>query len=208
MPDLGSVLKDAAGTPRQLDMAAVSERAERARRRGRVARAVGGAGALAVVLGVTVVALAVLSDDRSAVARATDLPIPPVDEPLGTFLDDGTPVWVTQDEEGTVHVLAASYPDDEVQAWGVRWCPTSGMFESYWFSAWGLDGRRRATGPAPTGLSRYEVEVVDSATVRVPVQEPAPGDRELGDPPPRNAQWCDGGPASVDHPAWDDKMGG
>lgn len=174
---------------------------ERRVRRRAVRRTVGAVVATAAVV-VLVVVLAVRPGDVSfpaieparpdpanPVAQDGVLPVPPVRQAIAAYLDDGTPVFVSQPAEGDVWVLDAVDPKKPTL---LAFCASSGWFEDPWhgsrFSGWG----DWVGGPAPTGMLAYPIEVAsDGETVRVlrpPRTAPAPArgdhraDGELNQP--------------------------
>ncbi len=103
-----------------------------------------------------------------------DLAIPEVGEVEAGFLDDGHPVFVIHDMDGSVHVVEAI--STHIKEDTMAWCPTSRTIEDVFHGAiWDPWGRYVA-GPGASDLGTYEFEVIEGRselTVTAYV-EPAP----------------------------------
>jgi hypothetical protein len=121
-------------------------------------------------------------------AEGTVLDVPPAGQATPARLSDGTPVFVSHEPSGDVHVVEARNPH---RYWGlttlVGWCPPAGTFES------ALDGSRfdvagrHLIGPAPHGLATYEVTRNDRVVLVGARRDPQPR-TPVGDPAVRD--WC------------------
>lgn len=85
------------------------------------------------------------------------LPIPEVGDAIATYLDDGTPVFVSHPAEGELVVLdPAGHPFPQL----VSFCPSSGWFTEYpragQYNGWG----DYVGGPAATAMAAYPHELV------------------------------------------------
>lgn len=164
--DMRAVLHDAAARDDDgPDVEAILARAGRLRARRRVIAA-----GVAVLVPLAVLA-AVLVPGRVDVGlvdrpAASGLEVPTGEEQVAAaFLDDGTPVFVSNLGADGVAVLDARVPyqpiSDGVDVLAL-WCPPAGLFiEVPRESAFAPDGQY-LTGPAPSGLVPYGVEQLDS----------------------------------------------
>lgn len=116
-----------------------------------------------VVVGLSAVGYGLLAPriaDSTRDQRGT-LAIPPPGTARALFLDDGRPVYVVADDDGTPVVLDAQgghVPSGAGHL--VAWCPATQFFEDLFSGgAYTADGRR-IDGPSPSGLLRYGVEAV------------------------------------------------
>ncbi|MTV24511.1 hypothetical protein FTX61_03640 [Nitriliruptoraceae bacterium ZYF776] len=79
------------------------------------------------------------------------------------YLDDGTPVFVSHAEDGTVRVLDAH--DRHFAGKMVVFCPgIDRLLEPRAGSSYLLDGTYAGGGPSPADLSRYPAELTDDGT--------------------------------------------
>jgi len=175
--DMREVLHDAAARDEDgPDVDAILARAGRLRARRRVAAGV------AVLVPLAVLAFAVLPGrvDVGLVDRPTGsvLEVLTAEEQVAAaFLEDGTPVFVSNLGADGVAVLDARVPYQPIGP-GVDvlalWCPSAGLFaEVPGGSEFTPDGQYLA-GPAPSGLLPYRVEQLDSRRVRVGERGSAP----------------------------------
>jgi hypothetical protein len=167
--DVRELLSDAAARPAGgPDTDAVLRRARSLQRR---RRAAGGAAAL-VVLPLLVLGAGVLlrANPITFVAPTPSVVgVPPPGEVAPAELNDGTPVWVLNDEDGEVRVLEAVDPHGWYSMRAlVAWCPTAHTFEAPGTaSRWDIRGRWMA-GPSGRDLGTFEVDYsADGATARV-----------------------------------------
>lgn len=178
MSDIAGELRVAAGSPRRdLDLEATLRRGEQLGRRARRAR-VGFALSL-VVLALAVAGLVLPQRDSDPLAGTEVLPLPELGAALDTYLDDGTPVWVTRTTDDEVHVLLAQ--SEGMHVWGRH---TFTRFEPFLESPWGswfaADGTA-VYGPAAAGLGRFETVEVGPDSVRVDLTvDPIPAPRNHG----------------------------
>lgn len=143
----------------------------RSRRRRRTRRRVtsGTVAALAVVL-VGVIAWPGVGPDRVVIDQVagTDgqvlgtLDVPERGSASAGYLDDGTPVFVSHAEDGTVRVLDALDPDLDGKL--IVYCPQlERLLEPRADSTYLLDGTY-AGGPSPADLSRYPAELTGNGS--------------------------------------------
>ncbi len=89
-------------------------------------------------------------------------PVPELGQTEPGRLDNGRPVFVVHDVDGTLDVIEAvstHLPDDLV-----GWCPSSRTIDDVFHGArWDAHGRYVA-GPGPENLGRYTFEMDDSGT--------------------------------------------
>lgn len=122
-------------------------------------------------------------------AQTIVLEVPPAGQAAPALLPDGTPLFITHETDGDVHVVEAINPH---RFWGlttlVGWCPPAGAFED------ALDGSRFDAagnylyGPAPHGLATYDA--TRNADVVLVGERRAGAPRAVvGDPAVR--QWCE-----------------
>lgn len=117
------------------------------------------------------------------------LPLPEPGEAVATWLDDGTPVFVGREEDGTVHVLDATAGERESTL--VGWCSSSGSFGDIFGARWTVAGGY-VGGPAYGDLRRYPAELVESgetAAVRVTGDLGPPRDRSSAER--ERGPWCE-----------------
>ena len=129
-------------------------------------------------------------------AQTVVLDVPPAGQAAPAELPDGTPVFVSHEPDGNVHVVEAVNPH---AFWGVTtlvgWCRQAGAFESP------LDGSRfdaagrHLYGPAPRDLATYTT-TRNGDVVLVGDRVEAAGRSLTGDPAVR--QWCGGSVATLD----------
>ncbi|HYI67824.1 MAG TPA: hypothetical protein VEW95_12955 [Candidatus Limnocylindrales bacterium] len=107
------------------------------------------------------------------------------------YLPDGTPVWVIAHLDGSVDVLSAF--DTHVPfhlgklLW---WCPTArGLDNPHHGSRWDEYGVRIG-GPAPAGLSSWEVDVRSSRVFPGAPRPAPPRDAPVSGPPEHERDWC------------------
>ncbi|MEX2625499.1 MAG: hypothetical protein WD225_01380, partial [Ilumatobacteraceae bacterium] len=107
------------------------------------------------------------------------LPLPEVGSATAGYLEDGTPVFVSQPEAGEIVVVGAT--DHHLGDRLVVFCETSGWFEEPYhasrYNGWG----EWTGGPSPSGLSPYRFEVVEGpvrAGVRVTGGPDTPSERD------------------------------
>ncbi|MGY6502684.1 MAG: hypothetical protein ACXIVQ_17505 [Acidimicrobiales bacterium] len=193
-------LVKAAGSPgRVLDMDAIVDRSADI---GRQRRRMAGAGALLPVLLVMAVSWVAIRPPQDR-AVGSVLEVPPAGQASGQFLDDGTPVWVTQSVDGDVHVLEAQHPDG-FHVWAshqVLWCNRT-LLESRWASRFALDGPA-LSGPSADGLRRFEISSIDGGRLVVGPLDPTPGRRDHSFLPELGPLSCAPEVAET-HPAWAD----
>lgn len=90
------------------------------------------------------------------------LSVPDVGETDASFLDDGHPVFVVHDVDGTIHVVEAVSTHIVEDQMG--WCPSSRTIDDVFHGArWDAKGRY-VSGPAPTNLGTYRFEVSDEGS--------------------------------------------
>jgi hypothetical protein len=135
-----------------------------------------------LVLGVAVLVVAVFvllnlgSDDSPSPRGLGVLAVPEVGETDPGLLDDGHPVFVVHDLDGTVVVIEAvsTHLTDDAMAW----CPSSRTIDDVFHGArWDARGRYMA-GPGPKNLGSYDIQLVDDQHELVVVA--------YVDPPPRS----------------------
>ena len=99
--------------------------------------------------------------------------VPNVGATESAFLEDGHPVFVVHDLDGTIHVIEAI--STHIVEDQMAWCPSSRTIDDVFHGArWDAQGRY-VSGPAPTNLGSYEFEVSDGEselTVLAYVQPP------------------------------------
>ena len=116
---------------------------------------------------------------------------PPAGQARADYLADGTPVWVIGHQDGSVDVLSGF--DTHVplglgkMLW---WCPSArGLDNPNHGSKWDEYGVK-IDGPAPAGLSSWEVDV-RSSRVFLGAPRPAPPlDAPVSGPPAHERDWC------------------
>jgi hypothetical protein len=135
------------------------------------------------------------------------LPRPAVGEAIATALADGRPVWVAGLDDGEVAVVDARSP--HTPSGLVGWCaPMPGFVDSPGGSRFAPDGGY-AFGPAPHGLTAYDVEVAEDHVVVTARRAPAPRPGLSGNPREipriRGSSWeqayCEHDGAQVGDPA-------
>ena len=144
---------------------------------------------LVVVIGIVVVGASLLRapepDTGFSLAR------PSAGQVRADYLADGTPVWVIGHMDGSVDVLSGF--DTHVpfhlgkMLW---WCPSArGLDNPNHGSRWDEYGVRIG-GPAPAGLSSWDVHV-QSSRVFLGAPRPAPpSDAPVSGPPEHERDWC------------------
>jgi hypothetical protein len=154
------------------------------------------------------------------------LPLPEVGSVAPGYLEDGTPVFVSHPEDGTVLVLDATSPHQGNKL--VAYCGSSGLFEDLYhgsrFTGWGdwiagpsptglrvhphevlADGRHvRVTGPAGAGSERTQPRGPDGIEPQGPACEPGYDDLSsvVGHRPPVEPPALDGGDVPSDRWVW------
>lgn len=142
--------------------------------------------ALTLFAGAVVLLWAVFAPSQPTVTTLTGpevLDVPPRGQVAPEFLPNGRPIFVVSHEDGTVSVVDAF---SSHRAWGfeelVAWCPSSRHFVEVAHEAHFDEYGNYSAGPAPTGISTFEFEVVerdaagDPASIRVgAMREPDPG---------------------------------
>lgn len=101
------------------------------------------------------------------------LPIPQIGSAAASYLDDGTPVFISHAEEGTVRILDAL----DRRGGMVAFCPQVRLLiEPRDGSTYQLDGTY-AGGPSPADLSQYPAELTDDGNhvVVTGAREPSAG---------------------------------
>lgn len=163
----------------------------------------------ALVLVVILVAVGwLLRDGDDAPVVVVQVPSP--GEVLDEQLDDGTPVWVSQDQDGQVAVLEALTPSTGPIGGMVGWCEDGQRFvDPHMGLTFGPNGSRynglvpgRASPHAPTvGLTPRTIQVAGQAQPGDPVlvAQPVPPSTDKVDPPLRG-ELAHGPPASCRRP--------
>jgi hypothetical protein len=154
------------------------------------------------------------------------LPVPEVGSVVPGYLDDGTPVFVSHPEDGTLLVLDATSPHQGNKL--VAYCGSSALFEDLYhgsrFTGWGdwiagpsptglsvyphelrADGQRlRVTGPAGAGTERTQPRGPDDIGPQGPACEPGSDDLSsvVGHRPPVEPRALDGGGIPSDRWVW------
>jgi hypothetical protein len=142
-------------------------------------------------------AIGPLGSDQTADGRGV-FDVPPIGKVAAVNLDDGRPVFVVHQEDGSVSVIdgisthtpwGLSYP--------VAWCSSSRTFDDVFHgSKWTEDGVYMF-GPAPTGLVTYEATVLSDSTVNVgsPLAPSLRGAQSDFEP---TGPFCDGSGDTID----------
>lgn len=121
---------------------------------------------IALLLGVALAVLVVViltdlaSDDSASTDGLAVLSIPDLAETVPALLNDGHPVFVVHDLDGTVFVVEAvsTHLIDDVMAW----CPSSRTIDDVPHGArWDAQGRYVAE-PGPSDLGSYETQLLDN----------------------------------------------
>lgn len=98
--------------------------------------------------------------NQNATRRAT-LPQPAPGEVSAMFLDDGRPVFVAKDDDGTLAVVDAQsshVPSGMGQL--LAWCPADAHFEDLFGGSTFAANGAPIDGPAPSGLLSYGVQTL------------------------------------------------
>ena len=154
------------------------------------------------------------------------LPVPEVGSVAPGYLENGTPVFVSHPEEGTVLVLDATSPHQENKL--VAYCASSELFEDLYhgsrFTGWGdwiagpsptgmllhphellAEGQRlRVTGPVGAGSERTQPRGPADVEPQGPACEPGYDDLSfaVGHRPPVVPPTLDGGEVPADRWVW------
>jgi len=103
--------------------------------------------------------LVILGGCTSADSDPNFLAIPDVGGTRAAFLEDGHPVFVVHDLDGTIHVIDAI--STHIAEDQMAWCPSSRTIDDVFHGArWDPQGRY-VSGPGPTDLGRYIFELAD-----------------------------------------------
>jgi hypothetical protein len=164
MDDVITALREAADTDISVPCDAILGRARRLRRRRYTA--IGACAAL-----VSMLAFAALQLSRPTtvvVSGRVRLAVPAIGQTDAQFLDDGSPVFVVHQSDGTISVVSALSTH---RPWGVGtvigWCARARDFEDWSHgSVWDETGAK-VGGPAPSGLETYPILKVDGDSVEV-----------------------------------------
>jgi hypothetical protein len=181
--------------------------------------------ALVVVGGRLVGDAGVVIEPVGPVEDPGTLPVPEVGSVAPGYLEDGTPVFVSHPESGTVLVLDATSPHQESKL--VAYCTSNGLLEDLYhgsmFTGWGdwiagpsptglpvhphelLGGQRlRVTGPVGPGSERTQPLGPDDVGPQGPSCEPGYGDLAdaVGHRPPVEPPLVDGGDVTADRWVW------
>lgn len=142
--------------------------------------------AAAIIVGIGVLGRGV--SDGGAETVVLDVPQAGQAEPAE--LPDGTPVFVSHESDGDVHVVEAVNPH---AFWGVTtlvgWCRQAGAFESPFDGSRFDAAGRHLFGPAPRDLATYTT-TRNADVVAVGERVEPPGRSATGDPAVRH--WCGG----------------
>jgi hypothetical protein len=144
--------------------------------------------ALLVVLGV-VIASGLLR--RGEPAEAITLQRPGRGEVRPDYLPDGTPVWVSGHDDGTVDVLSGFDTHTPLNLGKLNWwCPKARALENPAHgSTWDEYGAK-IFGPAPSGLTSWELSLEGSSVILRALRPARPSDAPFVGPPPEERGRC------------------